>query len=368
MKTKKIVLTGGPCAGKTTALTKIEKEFTEKGYQILMVPEAATILINSGIRPFGQYKLRTIDFQRQVIKLQLTLEEMAEEVAKSTNGKTIIICDRGILDDKAYVTKEEWQQLLSEFQTTDLKLMNRYHLIIHLRTAALGKEEFYTLDNNGARTETKEEARVQDKKTLDAWLGHEKLVIVGNETSFEEKQEKVIREIYHILSKPYPIQIQRKYLVESINLDKIESRKLVKLNIEQYMMKSGSVEYIYRKTEKENDVKYTVITKIDTEINNERITTERQISEEEYLRYYDEERTPIRKTRYCFEYKNQYFRLDIFETGLKMLEIEPTSPNHEIIMPDFIEIEKEVTNDKNYRNGAIYRKINAQPLAKQLKK
>ena len=71
MKTKKIVLTGGPCAGKTTALTELEKEFTEKGYQVLMVPEAATILINSGIRPFGPHKLKTVDFQSQVIKLQL---------------------------------------------------------------------------------------------------------------------------------------------------------------------------------------------------------------------------------------------------------------------------------------------------------
>lgn len=30
MLKKKIVLTGGPCAGKTTAIQKIEKEFTEK--------------------------------------------------------------------------------------------------------------------------------------------------------------------------------------------------------------------------------------------------------------------------------------------------------------------------------------------------
>ena len=38
MKVKKIVLTGGPCAGKTTALQQIEREFTEKGYHVLIVP------------------------------------------------------------------------------------------------------------------------------------------------------------------------------------------------------------------------------------------------------------------------------------------------------------------------------------------
>ena len=34
----KVVLTGGPCAGKTTALQKIEKEFTEKGYKVFIQP------------------------------------------------------------------------------------------------------------------------------------------------------------------------------------------------------------------------------------------------------------------------------------------------------------------------------------------
>lgn len=48
MKVKKIVLTGGPCAGKTTALQQIEREFTEKGYHVLIVPEAASILIGAG--------------------------------------------------------------------------------------------------------------------------------------------------------------------------------------------------------------------------------------------------------------------------------------------------------------------------------
>lgn len=359
MKPKKIVLTGGPCAGKTTSIQAIEKEFTEKGYQVLIVPEAATILINSGIRCFGNYALSKLDFQSQVITLQMTLESLAEETASKSAAQTIILCDRGVLDDKAYVTKEEWQKILSQFGTTDLQLMNRYDLVIHLRTAALGKEEFYTLDNNSARTETKEQAREQDKKTLDSWLGHEKLTIIGNETSFEEKIGKVIKEIYHSLSKPYPIQIQRKYLVENIDLTKIEEIKLVKLDIEQYMMKSGKVEYIYRKTGKEDDVKYTVITKIDTDINNERITTQRQITEEEYNRYYPTEEIPIRKTRYCFEYQNEYFRLDIFEHGLKMLEIEITSQNQEIVIPDFIDIEKEVTADKQYRNGSIYKALNS---------
>ena len=358
MKSTKIVLTGGPCAGKTTAMQSIEKEFTEKGYQVLIVPEAATILINSGIRSFGKYALNTREFQRQVITLQMTLEQLAEEAANQSDTPTIIVCDRGILDDKAYVTKKQWQHLLQDFDVSEFDLMSRYDVVLHLRTAALGKEEFYTLDNNSARTETVAEAKIKDKKTLEAWLGHEKLSIIGNETSFDRKIEQVLKEIYHALSKPYPVQIQRKYIVSGIDLSKIEEVKLVKLEIEQYMMESGKVEYIYRRTQKEDEIKYTRIMKIDTSINNERITTQRQITEEEYYQYLSSTEKPIRKTRYCFEYKNQYFRLDIFENGLQMLEAETPTSNQEIEIPSFITIEKEVTDNKSYRNGSLYKRMN----------
>jgi len=44
-----IVITGGPCAGKSTALSWIQNEFTQKGYHVIYVNEAATELINNGI-------------------------------------------------------------------------------------------------------------------------------------------------------------------------------------------------------------------------------------------------------------------------------------------------------------------------------
>lgn len=47
----KIVLTGGPCAGKTTALNWINNFYTKKGYGVIFVPETATELITSGISP-----------------------------------------------------------------------------------------------------------------------------------------------------------------------------------------------------------------------------------------------------------------------------------------------------------------------------
>jgi predicted ATPase len=44
----RICLTGGPCAGKTTALATLAQGLTDKGYLVLQVPEAATMLMKGG--------------------------------------------------------------------------------------------------------------------------------------------------------------------------------------------------------------------------------------------------------------------------------------------------------------------------------
>ncbi len=358
MKTLKVVLTGGPCGGKTTSIQNIEQEFTEKGYKVLIVPEAATILINSGIKPFGEDKVDIVEFQRSVIDLQLKLEEIAENTAKKSEKETIILCDRGIIDDKAYIAKEEFQKLLAQINRKELDIMESYDLVIHLKTAADGKEEFYTLDNNTARTETIEEAREKDKKTLEAWLGHEKLKIIGNETNFKEKMSRTIYEIYSALKKPYPIQRQNKYLVEEIDLNKLKNTKLVKLEVEQYIISDGKKDIMYRKTTKDGETKYTIKTKIDTNINSERIITERKITEEEYYESIPKEEQPIIKTRYCFAYKNEYFKLDVFNNNLKILEVEETNKTKEIKIPKFIKVKKDITDDVSYRNSSLFKKIN----------
>ena len=48
MNVTRILLTGGPCAGKTTALASISQDLTQLGYKVLVVPEAATIFMKGG--------------------------------------------------------------------------------------------------------------------------------------------------------------------------------------------------------------------------------------------------------------------------------------------------------------------------------
>ena len=67
IKISKIVLTGGPCAGKTTALTWINNYFSKRGYTVLFVPETATELITNGVAPWTCGT--NYDYQRQQLKL-----------------------------------------------------------------------------------------------------------------------------------------------------------------------------------------------------------------------------------------------------------------------------------------------------------
>ena len=61
MEITKIVITGGPCAGKTTAMSWIQNAFIKKDYAVLFVPETATELISGGVGHAGPMRtIRTV--------------------------------------------------------------------------------------------------------------------------------------------------------------------------------------------------------------------------------------------------------------------------------------------------------------------
>ena len=102
MAITKIVITGGPCAGKTTALSWIQNAFTQMGYKVLFVPETATELIGGGVAPWTCGSNR--DYQKCQMRLQIEKENVFEQAAKTMNAENVlIVCDRGALDNKAYM-------------------------------------------------------------------------------------------------------------------------------------------------------------------------------------------------------------------------------------------------------------------------
>jgi CYTH domain-containing protein len=69
----------------------------------------------------------------------------------------------------------------------------------------------------------------------------------------------------------------------------------------------------------------------------------------------DNEKRPIRKTRYCLTYHNQYFEIDIYPFWDKqaIAEIELRNESEEIKFPKKIKVLKEVTNDYRYKNAYL---------------
>ena len=74
MDIQKIVITGGPCAGKSTALSWIQKAFTHMGYTVLFVSETATELISGGVAPWTCGCNR--DYQLCQISMQIEKERI----------------------------------------------------------------------------------------------------------------------------------------------------------------------------------------------------------------------------------------------------------------------------------------------------
>lgn len=117
LKLPKIVLTGGPCSGKSTLMREIE---TKYGYCVHCVPEVATILISQvGIHPDANDEKHNARFQKILYRVQRSFEEAAELQALK-DGKKVIVVDRGTLDVVAFMHGEEaWSRF--RFKNVDGK-------------------------------------------------------------------------------------------------------------------------------------------------------------------------------------------------------------------------------------------------------
>ena len=358
MDIHKIVITGGPSAGKTTGLSWIENSFTKLGYTVLFVPETATELISGGVAPWTCGT--NLDYQKCQMRLQLEKERIFEQAARTMKAdKVLIVCDRGLMDNKAYMDDVEFAQVLRELNTTEVALRDGYDAVFHLVTAAKGAELFYTTENNKARTETPEQAAALDDRLIAAWTGHPHLRVIDNATDFKDKLKRLIAEIRSFLGEPEPLEIERKFLIEYPDLNWLESLpNCRKVDIIQTYLtaepgdelrvrqrgENGS--YVYFKTRKRKVSKTA------------RVEIEERLSQNEYLRLLmdaDPAKRPIRKTRYCLTYDNQYFEVDVypFWNDQAIVEIELRSENTPIRFPKELKILREVTDDDRYKNVAL---------------
>lgn len=197
----KIVLTGGPCAGKSTIFEELEKDLVSKGYYVITVAETATELIKSKILPKPADREHTLMFQDIVLQQQYTKEKVAEIFAKkmAKDNKVVILYDRAVIDNRAYLdSKEDFDFILKNHNLDEFEILNNYDLVIDLVSTASCQPENYKL--NGIRYETLEEAASLDKRTSTAWIHHPNLKIIKPTEDIEDKKKIVKKVVYDFLN------------------------------------------------------------------------------------------------------------------------------------------------------------------------
>ena len=354
----RIVLTGGPAAGKTTLISRILKEFKkEDGWRVIIIPETATELISGfGIKPFGDC-VTMEQFQYFVISDQLHKEQLALHAAELVpENKVLIVYDRAVLDDKAYITDEQVRDTLAYFGKTEDDVLRGYDAVLHLVSCAKGAEFAYNF-GNAARYESVEVAREKDDLTLRAWSRHPNLRIIDNSVNFDEKINRAMAAIYGLVGQPAPQAEKRKYLIAMPDMAAFSHKyraaaidmtqtylALTNPNIERRvrMQKSGA-ETLYFYTEKHRME------------NGEKWDTERPISQKQYEKYLLERDTalsPVRKTKYRFVFADRRCEIDMYPFSAEKAVLFQYGQSS-AALPEEITVLREVTGDAAYKNRKL---------------
>eukprot|EP00928_Gymnodinium_smaydae_P038355 TRINITY_DN26477_c0_g1_i1.p1 TRINITY_DN26477_c0_g1~~TRINITY_DN26477_c0_g1_i1.p1 ORF type:complete len:475 (-),score=94.50 TRINITY_DN26477_c0_g1_i1:149-1573(-) len=206
----RIVVTGGPCGGKSTVLGDLKQALEDRQFLVSVMPEVATQAFEwSGGRLWtdaASSERRSVEKSTLFLQLQIGIEDAilrmartslaVRDVAPSRPRGLVILYDRGCADYRAYCSSMQWSEVLERLGTTMTRLRDRrYDFVVHLVTAANGAEEYYTLEQAegevSARHESAAEAREVDVRIQRAWHGFANVAVVDNSQPFAEKRRRV---------------------------------------------------------------------------------------------------------------------------------------------------------------------------------
>lgn len=190
-KSLKIVITGGPGGGKTTALDLFRREFNDK---VCIVPEAASILFSGGL-PRSENTDVIKCTQNTIFELQRSLEKIQTTLCPDK----LLVCDRGTVDGFAYWPGEDPNEFFTSMGTSLEKELARYDAVIFFESAAANGNDISS--NNPVRNETQQEAIAIDKRLYDIWSKHPKFNYVASSESFVQKIMFGIMTIKNVIKK-----------------------------------------------------------------------------------------------------------------------------------------------------------------------
>lgn len=338
MQIYKVVLTGGPCAGKTTILKEVNKYLKKENIPFVTIPETATELIINGITPNS---MKAYDFQKKVIKSQLNKEREAEDYLNNhfaNQDKCVIIYDRGIYDNAAYLNAIDFQKLLFDTNLMGISILDSYDMILDLLSVAVCKKEAYNLSNE-ARSETIQEAAIIDNKTSNAWANHYNLKLLSSKNTVEEQTQTVINYINNLFD-GVENQIKTKFLIDESNSDLSIYNNIESLHVNEY----------YFDTELPKDYNFVISTKhkydssyileIYQEKNNQKVIVYNKNINYNTFNYICQKYQIIKKINkkeINFIDNQTFYKISIY-SDKAFIEIQNNTLSDEIIIPDNIKI------------------------------
>jgi CYTH domain-containing protein/predicted ATPase len=354
-----IVLTGGPCSGKSSSLAYLTEKLSDNGFMVFIVPETATLITGNGIDRRKMDKPgQIVVFEEVIFDMQVSFEDTYKRAVTRIfpERRKVILLDRGIMDIRAFLTDEVFSRILKKKDVTRAAIRHRYDGIIHLVTAADGAAEYYTGENNTARLETPEESIRIDLRTQESWLGHPRFKIIDNSTDFEGKLKRAFSAIAAMLGIPDVPPVEEKYLIKRIDTGNLPAHQTI--NIEQiYLRSKNTNEQIRIRKRQQDDIKFYFLARSRPAGNNNLpIEEEELIPEQQYLdltSVKDPKIEVLSKDRICFLWNKRYFEIDRYNgrhEGLLILRTELSGQDVKDPekMPPFLKLGKNVTADPRY--------------------
>ncbi|MBE5821480.1 MAG: hypothetical protein E7311_02690 [Clostridiales bacterium] len=196
---KKIVFTGGPSAGKSKIIQKLKEYLERLGYQVFIISETSTEIINAGFK-WWDNSIETNIYQKLIFKYQLDKENnIITAIEEANMDNVIILLDRGLMDGKAYMDAEDFRNMAKKYAFSETNIYMRYDTVIYLESVSIQFPEIFSDENNKARKSNVNQAKVFDEKVKEIWKKHHDFIEVKAYQTFEEKYENVLKEIKKII-------------------------------------------------------------------------------------------------------------------------------------------------------------------------
>jgi hypothetical protein len=170
----RVVVTGGPGGGKSTAVDFFRRELGER---VVVVPESATMLFSGGF-PRTEEPHARCAAQRAIYHVQRNLEDLY----RAQYPDRILLCDRGTVDGAVYWPGEDFFAAVGSSLEAELA---RYDVAVFFESAAVGGLGIE--GGNPVRTESIVEAARLDRELRHLWEGHIRMKVVPHQESFYAK-------------------------------------------------------------------------------------------------------------------------------------------------------------------------------------